>query len=75
MSKIKIAIKNRWTGSIIFEYEKENNSIRETVQEYIRQELAAGKWRADLTDANLTDAILEHAVWDQATTWPRGFKP
>ena len=26
---IKIEIKNRWTGSIIFEYSKENNTIKE----------------------------------------------
>lgn len=29
---IKIQIKNRFTGSIIFEYEKENNNISETVK-------------------------------------------
>lgn len=24
--KIKIEIKNRWTGKVLFEYEKENNN-------------------------------------------------
>lgn len=37
MSKIKLAIKNRWTGSIIFEYEKEDNTLKDTIAEYIRQ--------------------------------------
>lgn len=36
---IKIEIKNRFTGKIIFEYTKENNSIKETIKEFIRQEV------------------------------------
>lgn len=35
---IKIEIKNRFTGNVIFEYEKENNSIKCTVEEAVRQE-------------------------------------
>ena len=31
----KIEIKNRWTGSILFEYSKENNTIKETVIEAV----------------------------------------
>ena len=31
MTKIKIEIKNRWTGSVLFEHEKENNTIKDTV--------------------------------------------
>lgn len=32
MSKqIKIEIKNRWTGNILFEYLSENNTIKKTV--------------------------------------------
>lgn len=50
MKKIKLQIKNRFTGSIIFEYEKENNTIAETVKEYIRHEIEDNnKYRADLT--------------------------
>jgi hypothetical protein len=26
--KVKIEIKNRWTGKLIFEYESENNTIK-----------------------------------------------
>jgi len=33
---IKIEIKNRWTGSIIFEYSKENNTIKETLLEAVK---------------------------------------
>jgi len=28
---LKIQIKNRWTGSILFEYEKDKNTIKETL--------------------------------------------
>ena len=58
---IKIEIKNRFTGSIIFEYSKENNTISETVKEYIRQELEKGKSSADLRYADLRSANLSSA--------------
>ena len=59
--KVKLSIKNRWTGSIIFEYEKENNTIKETVAEYIKHELSKGKYYAYLTGAYLTGANLTGA--------------
>ena len=43
---IKIQIKNRWTGLILFEYEKENNTIKKTVI------------NADLRSADLRGADL-----------------
>ncbi len=52
--KVKIEIKNRWTGSIIFEYEKENNTIKDTVLEAIKS-------KADLSEANLSKADLSKA--------------
>jgi len=54
MTKIKLSIKNRFTGSIIFEYEKENNTIKETVLEAIKSS-------ADLRSANLSSADLRYA--------------
>ena len=52
MSKeIKISIKNRWTGSIIFEYSSVDNTLAKTV-------LEALKGGADLRDADLRDANL-----------------
>ena len=36
MIKIKLQIKDRWTGSILFEYKKENNTIKDTVIEAVR---------------------------------------
>ena len=33
---MKIEIKNRFTGAVIFAYEKENNTIKDTVEEAIR---------------------------------------
>ena len=52
MSKqIKIEIKNRWTGNILFEYLSENNTIKKTVSEAIKSE-------ANLRGANLCGADL-----------------
>ena len=52
MSKqIKIEIKNRWTGNILFEYLSENNTIKKTVSEAIKSE-------ADLCGADLCGADL-----------------
>ena len=51
---IKLSIKNRWTGSIIFEYEKENNNIKETLLEAVKQ-------CADLRGAYLQGADLQGA--------------
>jgi len=52
MTKIKLQIKNRFTGSIIFEYEKEDNNIKETLLEALRQ-------CADLRCADLRYAYLQ----------------
>ena len=49
--QIKIEIRNRWTGSVVFEYTKEGNTITETVLDAIRR-------GANLRDANLRDADL-----------------
>ena len=57
MSKIKIEIKNRWTGSVLFEYEKENNILRDTVEEAIKE--GADLEGADLEGANLKGANLK----------------
>ena len=46
--KLKIEIKNRWTGNVLFEFEKENNSLKDTLQEAVRQ-------KADLRGAYLSD--------------------
>lgn len=54
--QIKIEIRNRWTGSVVFEYTKEENTITETVLEAIRR--GANLRDANLCDANLRDANL-----------------
>ena len=60
MSKqIKIEIKNRWTGNILFEYLSENNTIKKTVSEAIKSE--ADLREADLREANLREANLREA--------------
>ena len=52
--KIKIEIKNRWTGEVLFEYEKKDNTIKDTVVEAVKE-------GADLSDADLSDANLRGA--------------
>ena len=59
--KVKIQIKNRFTGSIIFEFDKENNTISETVKQYIKEEIEKGKSYADLRSADLSAADLRSA--------------
>ena len=49
--QIKIEIRNRWTGSVVFEYTKEGNTITETVLDAVRR-------GADLRDADLCGADL-----------------
>ena len=49
MTKVKLQIKNRWTGSILFEYEKEDNTIKETIIEAVKN-------KADLGGAHLRGA-------------------
>ena len=60
MSKqIKIEIKNRWTGNILFEYLSENNTIKKTVSEAIKS--GADLCGADLCGAYLCEANLRGA--------------
>ena len=64
MAKIKLQIKNRWTGSVLFEYEKENNTIKDTLIEALKQcaDLDGAYLRgADLDGANLRGANLDGA--------------
>ena len=66
---IKIEIKNRFTGKILFEYSKENNTVKETLVEAVSKgvdlkgadlKVAYLKW-AYLEGANLEGADLEGA--------------
>lgn len=52
--EIKISIKNRWTGSILFEYSSVDNTLAKTVTEAL-------KGGANLCDADLRDAYLRGA--------------
>lgn len=53
MAQVKIQIKSIFR-EVLFEYEKENNTIRETVEEAVRQ-------NANLNGANLNGASLNGA--------------
>ena len=52
--KTKIQIKHRWLGTILFEYEKEDNTIKDTLVEAVKQ-------NACLSDAYLRGAYLSGA--------------
>ena len=54
--KIKIEIKSYLTGSVLFEYEKENNTLKDTLIEAVRR--GADLRGADLRGANLRGANL-----------------
>ena len=59
--KIKIEIKNRRTGEVLFEYEKEDNTIKETVIEALKNDANLGGAYlrgADLRGADLGGAYL-----------------
>ena len=64
MNKIKIKIKNKWTGSILFEYEKENNTLKDTVEQAVRA--GANLEGADLEGSNLGGANLRGAYLEGA---------
>ena len=57
--QIKIEIRNRWTGAVVFEYTKEGNTITETVLDAIRR--GADLHSADLCDADLRGSNLRCA--------------
>ena len=64
MTKIKLQIKNRWTGAVHFEYEKEDNTIKDTVVEAAKRGAylnGAYLYGANLEGANLEGANLEGA--------------
>ena len=57
--EIKISIKNRWTGSILFEYSSVDNTLAKTVTEALKG--GANLRGADLRGANLRGANLRGA--------------
>lgn len=62
--KKKIKIKSRLTGKVLFEYEKNNNTIKDTVEEAVRQGVSlygANLSGADLSGADLSGANLWYA--------------
>ena len=57
--EIKISIKNRWTGSILFEYSSVDNTLAKTVLEALKG--GANLREANLYEANLYEADLREA--------------
>lgn len=58
-NKIKIQIKHRGYGSVIFEYESEDNTLKKTVLEALKEKVSLRG--ADLSYANLRGANLRGA--------------
>ena len=62
--EIKISIKNRWAGSILFEYSSVDNTLAKTVTKALKGDAdlrGADLHNADLRDADLRDADLRGA--------------
>lgn len=57
--EVKIEIKNRWTGNVLFEYSSDDNTIAKTVRKAL--ESGANLSGADLRNADLSDANLSNA--------------
>jgi DNA-directed RNA polymerase subunit L len=55
--KVKIEIKNRFTGKILFEFETENNTILKTLKEAIMRD-------ADLRGAYLSGCLFEWCLFE-----------
>jgi uncharacterized protein YjbI with pentapeptide repeats len=53
-TKIKLQIKNRWTGEILFEFEKEGNTHKETVTEFLKEKAGTTIRDADLSEMDLS---------------------
>ena len=76
--KIKIEIKNRWTGKVLFEYEKENNTVKDTLIEAVKNKADLGGaylggadlGGADLGGADLRGAYLGGAYLRGAKNFP-----
>ena len=62
--EIKISIKSRWTGSILFEYSSVGNMLAKTVTEALKG--GADLYGANLCDANLRGANLRGAYLREA---------
>ena len=65
--EIKISIKNRWTGSILFEYSSVDNTLAKTVTEALKG--GANLREADLRGANLREANLYGADLREAVLY------
>ena len=63
---IKIQIKSIW-GAVLFEYEKENNTLKDTLEEAVKQ--GASLYGASLDGANLYGANLNRANLDGANLY------
>ena len=64
MALIKIEIKHRWFGKVLFSYEKEDNTIKDTLVEAVKQKTylrGAYLSGADLSGAYLRGAYLSGA--------------
>ena len=68
---IKIQIKSIW-GDVLFEYEKENNTLKDTLKEAVKQGASldgANLYGANLDGANLYGANLDGANLDGASLY------
>src|SRR3972149_4661141 len=75
--KIKISITHWITGSVLFEYETENNTIKKTLEEAVSRGAnlqGADLQGADLRGADLQGANLREADLQGANLWEADFR-
>ena len=78
MSKIKIQIKNRYDGSILFEHECENNTIKKTLMQGVKSgsDLRNSDLRnsdlsgCDLRNSDLSNSNLSDCAIPIFSKWP-----
>ena len=67
MSKLKIEIKNKFTGLVLFEWESENNTIKQTILEALKSRADLSKIKYDffgrlLTQKNEAEALKQAII-------------
>ena len=75
MSKVKIEIKHWWTGSVLFEYETDGNTLYKTLKEALKRGAdlrGANLYGADLRVANLYGAKNAAYAASQTVVVPEG---
>jgi hypothetical protein len=73
MKKKIFEIKNRWTGKVLFEYKSENNTIKETVKELLKEYSGKTIKDIDLSNMNLSGISFDNSRFDNSSFYNSSF--